>query len=401
MHLKSIELQTFRNFSAAHFEFCSGLNIFFGPNACGKTNLLEAIHVLSNLRSFRTHVLRELIQWDTTQAYVRGQLQNVHSEQDTVSTKTLAVEIRSGARISLINSKQCTSSREYLRIFPAAAFIPDDLDLIKGAPASRRYFLDKGTFHFYPPYWSLLTDYNKLLRQKNALLRNSYQGTPPRGKNVQDGRRLQKDAPLDIWNIQLQSIGSQIILRRLQFVQHIQRFVNEVYRKWLGTTETVELVYKSNIGLKEKVNKSMFDSNEEAEKQQKLNELVELYAHALQHNQERETRLGTAIIGPHRDDLHVKLSGRLLRSYGSQGQQRTAVLALKLAEANLAFERYGEYPVLLLDDVSSELDGYRNKGLFECLQQGMQVFMSSTEKPDVVSSCALPVQYFDLSEYGG
>ena len=172
MYLKSVELNNFRNFPSGQFEFCSGLNIFFGPNASGKTNLLEAIYTLSNLRSFRTRTFRELTHWNEREAYVRGVVQPGSREGQTpFNTKILAVGIKSNARISLINSKQCKSSKDYLRILPSAAFVPDDLSLVKGVPAFRRYFLDRGTFHFYAPYWALLTDYNRILRQKNALLR--------------------------------------------------------------------------------------------------------------------------------------------------------------------------------------------------------------------------------------
>ena len=147
MHLTTIELTNFRNYQSTTFEFSSGLNVFWGPNACGKSNLLEAIHILSNLRSFRTHNLRESIRWNASHAVVRGHIQT--GERD--STKTLAVEIQPGGRTFLVNSKPGNTSKDYLRTFPSIAFIPDDLALVKGAPAHRRYFLDKGTFHFYPP----------------------------------------------------------------------------------------------------------------------------------------------------------------------------------------------------------------------------------------------------------
>ncbi len=398
MHLTSIELHNFRNFSAGQFEFGPGLNIFFGPNASGKTNLLEATHVLSNLRSFRTKVFRELIRWDETQTYIRGIIQSGKSREDRSSyTKTLAVGINAKARTSSINSKQCQSSREYLQILPSITFVPDDLSLIKGSPASRRYFLDKGTFLFYLPYWSLLTDYNKILRQKNALLREIQQkGKQGINKNLSGPGDIQADDPCEIWNMQLQVIGSKILTYRLQFVQNIQRCVKEVYRRWLGTDETIDLRYKSSIGIAPEAWRDVMASGN-PETDQFHQSVRDQYAKALERNLNREYRLGTAVVGPHRDDLEVYLSGKLLRLYGSQGQQKTAVLALKFAEVQLYFERYGEYPVLLLDDVTSELDVYRNSGLFECFQPKMQIFVSSTSKPDVLSSSALPVAYFDLS----
>lgn len=398
MYLTSIELNNFRNFSSGEFEFCSGLNIFSGPNASGKTNLLEAIHILSNLRSFRTHVFRELIRWDETQSYIRGITQAGNMEGKALSrTKALVVGIKANARTSSINSKQCKSSREYLRVLPSMSFVPDDLSLIKGTPAFRRHFLDKGTFHFHPPYWSLLTDYNKILRQKNALLRDLQQKRKRRAQeSSSESGKVQTGDPCDIWNTQLQVIGSKIIAYRIQFIRNIRRLLRIVYRTWLGTDETVNIQYKSSIGMTAEAGGNLMHSND-PETGQTYQYILGKYEEALQRNREREYRLGTAVIGPHRDDLEINLSGKLLRSYGSQGQQRTAVLALKLAEVQLYFEQYGEYPLLLLDDVTSELDVYRNSRLFEYFQQGMQIFISSTSKPDFLSSSSLPVAYFDLS----
>lgn len=397
--LKSIELHNFRSFSTGQFEFCPGVNIVFGPNASGKTNFLEAVHVLSNLRSFRTHVFRELVRWDEKQAYVRGIiLAGGAEEQDSAHTKTLAVGINGNVRTPSINTKTCKSFRDYLRTFPSISFVPDDLSLIKGAPASRRYFLDKGTFLFHPPYWSLLTDYNKLLRQKNALLRAIQQkGKKEIQKNYLPlTSNMDAGDPCEIWNTQLQVVGSKIITYRLRFIQNIQRLIKAVYRRWLGTDETIDLQYKSSIGsVIEACQDGMSPGHAEAE--QTYQYVVEKYEKTLQRSREREYRLGTAVIGPHRDDLEVFLAGKLIRLYGSQGQQRTAVLALKLAEVQLYFERYNEYPVLLLDDVTSELDVYRNNRLFESFRPGLQIFVTSTGKPDVLSSASLPVAHFDLS----
>ncbi len=391
MHLTTIELTHFRNYASAAFELCDGLNVFWGPNACGKTNLLEAIHILSNLRSFRTHSLRESIRWEASQAYIRGQIETGSPEEGTHSTKTLAVDIQPGGRTFLINAKPCNTSKDYLRTFPSAAFIPDDLDLVKGAPAHRRYFLDKGTFHFYPPYWSLLSEYNKIVRQKNALLRQRQQKAPQRHAAARNSYLT------EIWDEHLQETGSKIIAHRLHFVRQIQRLVTQIYQRWVGISEQAYLSYKSNLGI-DKATLTQWMEAPDFDVNDVSRQIAAYYERALDQQREREHRLGTAVIGPHRDDLKITLSGRSLRSYGSQGQQRTAVLALKLAEIHLYAELYDEYPILLLDDVSSELDVYRNQGLFESLRKGMQVCITSTEKPQHLSSCALPVQYVELSK---
>lgn len=412
MYLQTLELKNFRNFPTAQYDFSPEVNIFYGPNASGKTTLLEAIYVLANLRSFRTHLLRDLIEWDQPQSYLRGHVQpvsklpEVSPEQSAISEqgmqregagggKTLAVKIEPNARTAFMNAKACRS-REYLRVLPCTAFIPDDLDLVKGRPASRRFFLDKGTFQCYPPYWSLLTDYNKLLQQKNALLRTlkDERGTRyERGKAHINGLSLEH--PCEIWNAQLQQVGSKIILHRMLFVNNLQKMLTQIYANWIANKECVELLYKSSIRVTTE-DFAEFLELKEAENERVYERLCEAYAQALQKNQERETRLGASVVGPHRDDLELTLWEKSLRSFGSQGQQRTAVLALKLAEVYLYFERYGEYSILLLDDVTSELDETRSQRLFEYVQHGMQVFISTTSKPDFPVDGTFDCAYFDL-----
>ncbi|MBD3308050.1 DNA replication/repair protein RecF [candidate division KSB3 bacterium] len=395
MYLKAIEVSHFRSFAARQFELSSGLNVLLGPNASGKTNLLEAIHVLSNLRSFRTPALKELIQWGTSEGFLRGE---VHAAERVASgfskTTTLAVGIKPHTRIPLINSKPCRSSKDYLPLLPTTTFVPDDLSLVKGAPASRRYFLDRGTFLFYPSYWGMLTDYNRLLQQKNALLRK-------RLAKEKDGSETGLDASgkesFTVWNAQLQILGSQIILRRMQFLQRLQRYVKTIYAQWLGSRETLDLHYKSSIGSVSEI--VGVGSNVEGWEHEDIYQSIQqLYDQAIHRIAAREYRVGTTLVGAHRDDIDIKLSGKSLRSYGSQGQQRTAVLALKLAEVSLYFEQYAEYPVLLLDDVTSELDEQRNMALFEYLDSGMQVFISTTHALDLSPVNAVPVACIDLSK---
>ena len=175
-------------------------------------------------------------------------------------------------------------------------------------------------------------------------------------------------------------------------MSRLQRLIAEVYARWLGTDETIALRYKFSIA----------GANEEARlpedgaKTPEFEQIAAAYAQAIRQNRERERRLGTTVIGPHRDDLEIFLAGRPLRAYGSQGQQRTAVLALKLAEIHLYFEQYGEYPLLLLDDVTSELDLSRNAKLLEYLQSGMQVFLTATETRALAPLRGLSCEYIAL-----
>jgi DNA replication and repair protein RecF len=388
MHLHSLELHDFRSFAARQFDFSPGINIIYGPNASGKTNILEAIYVLANLKSFRTNSLREVISWNKSRTYIRGLVQQGQppAADRRPASKALAVSVDGNTRIALINSKPSSSSKEYLQVFPSTAFIPDDLSLVKGAPVFRRSFLDRGTFHYYPPYWALLTDYHKILRQKNTLLREMKRttGPPPTEESV------------DIWNEQLQRIGSKIILQRLLFVRDLQRLLAATYQEWLGGQETVTLRYTSSIWPSAQTD-ALLAELETMPAEAQYQTIQDRYGQAIQRNLRREQQQGTTVVGPHRDDLDLRFSGHPLRAFGSQGQQRTAVLALKLAEALLYFERYTEYPALLLDDVTSELDDTRNARLLHYLQRGMQVFITTTNKPEWTLEPAVPSRYFDLS----
>jgi DNA replication and repair protein RecF len=331
--------------------------------------------------------LRETIQWEQSHALLKGVVQAGASRiaGDGASVgKTLAVQVEPRTRTAFLNAKPCRATKEYLRILPATAFIPDDLDLVKGMPAGRRYFLDRGAFQYYPPYWTLLTTYNKTLQQKNALLRELKDG-----KN-RGGVSATQRAAEDVWNVQLQEVGSQVIVQRLKFVAHLQQWVQHIYEQWLATGERITLRYKTSI-------ERYVDADLAVDNAVSLSPLVTAYGEALRQNVEREHRLGLCVLGPHRDDLDIEFGGRPLRAYGSQGQQRTAVLALKLAEMYVYFDRYAEHAVLLLDDVTSELDETRSRKLFEYVQHGMQVFISTTSKPDLPVDRSLACAYFDLS----
>lgn len=416
MYLETLELRNFRNFGARQFEFSPEVNIIYGPNAIGKTNLLEAIYVLSNLRSFRTHTLRDVLTWEQDQALVKGLIlpgraaQNTSQSAETVNEienerrehpgKQLAVKVDPHARTAFLNNKPCRSSKDYLQVMPCTAFIPDDLDLVKGMPEARRLFLDRATFQYYPAYWSLLTEYNRLLQQKNALLREQ------KGRSGKAGQRyppreggVMPETSEDIWNDRMQQIGSKVIFHRLRLIQRLQKFVQEIYQQWIGSQETITVRYKSSVRFDRDDLPDVHELHSDTS-QALYQRIYTAYGHAIEKNREREYRLGTTVVGPHRDDLDIDLWGRSLRSFGSQGQQRTAVLALKFAEVYVYFERYGEYSVLVLDDVMSELDDRRSHTLFDYVQHGMQVFISATSKPELPGIRGMACRTFALDSTG-
>lgn len=349
--------------------------------------------MLSNLRSFRTHTVRELITWDAKEGSLRGTIVTEGDEGKThPRTKTLAVRVKPHARELLVNTKPCTSSKEYLQLFPSVGFNPDDLSLVKGSPSSRRYFLDRGTFLFSPSYWSLLTEYNRALKQRNALLRENLS---KQGKHHADAAAGSIRNTLNVWESQLQTLGSKIIVQRLRFTSQLHRLFKQIYQQWMEGAEVVELRYISSIGMVENILQRSHISNY-THAEGLFEQIFQLYGQTVQKNQKREYQQAATLIGPHRDDLEMQLWGKSMKAYGSQGQQRTAVLALKLAEASLYYQQYAEYPILLLDDVTSELDMCRNTRLLEYLQEGMQVFISATEKSNLSSVPSLSCSYIEL-----
>jgi len=347
-------------------EFIRGVNLIYGPNAVGKTNLLESIHILSNLKSFRTPGISELIQWDSDSASILGEISSHEG-----GSKSLAVLVEPNKRTAWVHGKRAYP-KEYLSLFPTLTFVPDDLGMVKGPPPERRSFMDKGTFQLYPTYWADLSEYNQILKQKNALLKQE----PLLGGSTRSDLEL-----LPILNEQMYKVGSKIIQSRLEYLKKLKVALQKVYASWLPGHENIRISYKSTLG------KDVLEVDQEG--------IQRLYRAALQKMEEKEQRYQTSLIGPHRDDLDIFLNERPIRQFGSQGQQRSAILALKLAASEVYFEHHGEYPALILDDVTSELDPSRNEGLFTYLRKDFQVFISSTVKLSYLGNLA-PCSFLEL-----
>ncbi|HWP46447.1 MAG TPA: DNA replication/repair protein RecF [Candidatus Limnocylindrales bacterium] len=351
MYLKNLKLIHFRSFSFLEMEFINGINLIYGPNAAGKTNLLEGIHILSNLRSFRTSGISELIQWEAVSASISGEVTTQEGIQ-----KSLTVLLESNRRMALVQGKR-SSPKDYLSLFPTVTFSPDDLGIVKGPPSERRSFMDKGIFQLSPTYWADLSDYNQILKQKNALLKH---------ESLEQSSGKSDLEILQVLNEQMQRVGSRIIYARREYLKKLQEALQRVYKHWLSDHEDIQIIYKSTLG------KDFLELN--------LDGIQGLYQTVLQKMEEKELRYQASLVGPHRDDMEIFLNGRPIHAFGSQGQQRTAVLALKLASSEVYVHHHGEYPALILDDVTSELDPSRNERLLEYLKNNFQVFLSSTVK---------------------
>ncbi len=335
LSLQQLQLINFRSYKRLTWDCPPGLNIIFGPNAAGKTNLLEAIGYLALARSFRQQQDQQLITWGANSFQVRGLC---HSNGEKIE---LVINYQQHNNKKLTINGNGNRLIELLGIFPAIYFGPDDLNLLKGGPAYRRHFLDREISMGDRIYCRNLQDYRRILFQRNLLLRA-----------IKAGRG--KEEELEPWDTQLLMTGKAILEKRARFLQSLAPVVAATYRDMAGG-EKLALIYRPGVA----------DQEEWAER--------------LKAGREREIQAGMTLWGPQRDDFTFTLDGHEARYFASQGQQRAVVLALKLAEARYYREILHVMPVLLLDDVFSELDEERQGALLELLAAADQAFLTTTE----------------------
>lgn len=333
-------------------------NVFHGDNGQGKTNLLETIYVVGALRSFRTQRLAELIAFQSEQAYIgariaRGGLEHVYE----LIQKPRAREVR-------LDGKSVRPISKYFGGFNAVLFAPEDLQVPRGSPADRRRFLDRAVFNRRPQYLTEVQAYEKVVKNRNALLRAMASGHHPH----KQGRDL-----LSVFDQQLADLGAKLMSQRIAFLDEIRGRFQAAFESITQTGIPVELAYSAAEGAVQS----------HADPQVLSRMLAEL----LTRNHARDLARGSSSVGPHRDDLRFCFADRDAASFASQGQLRALVLAWKTAEMDLLAAAHGEPPVLLLDDVSSELDPTRNEYLFEFLkQQKNQCFITTTHPRHVLLS---------------
>jgi DNA replication and repair protein RecF len=347
--VRSLQLHHFRNYLQLSLEFSPGLNVIHGDNAQGKTNLLESIYFLSTGKSHRTSRDAELIQ--------EGQTGLIAKATVTRRTGNLSLELAFGLekRKQLkINGVHEHRIAHLVGNLGTVFFSPDDLQLVKGPPSSRRRFLDIEISQLSQTYLHHLIAYNRVVQQRNTLLKQEH--VDP--------------SLMEIYDQQLVETGAQIIARRSQAVARLAPLAAHYHELLASGREKLTLQYSSQGAADGEIT-----SVEQA--RERLWSLV-------QQRRREEIRRQITLVGPHRDDLGFWISGSDARLYGSQGQQRTAVLALKLAELQYMFEELGEYPVLLLDDVASELDPHRRHFLLHAVQEGVQTFVSCTDLEDLM-----------------
>ena len=354
MRLTQVALSNVRNYSALDFQPEPGLNLFIGDNAQGKSNLLEAISLLGTGKSFRTSREADLIKTDLDVASISGEAVMAHGRVRLGCTITSTP--RGTRKIYTVNGDSVRYAK-FLGAAKVVTFVPADLQLVSGTPSGRRSMLNLALSQDSPQYYHHLARFQKALTQKNALLRGTVEPDPEL---------------LAIYNNTLIEDGTQIMLARQGFISALDRVAQTVHRQWVGTGEALELQYRPNV---------LFDAPTP-------DVIAGAYAARLAERSEHERVRKASLVGPHRDDLLFSLEGSSLAAYGSQGQQRTAVLALKVAEYHVMHERAAEAPLLLLDDVLSELDPHRAGALLEAITAYDQVFLTATVVPHALAGAA-------------
>ena len=344
MFVSELELRNFRNFKSFKMKLHHNLNIIIGDNAQGKTNLLESIYVSCFGKSFRSNNDKDLIlnHDDIMYNYVKLSIQKKHTD--------ITVEYRIHRQLNKeikINNNSIKKLSEILGNIYVVLFSPEDLALVKGSPSVRRDFINRELSNINLKYCGLLIEYRKILKQRNNILKNN-------AINHQ---------MLEIFTDQLIEKGVQIIIYRIDFINKINRISQKIHGDLTKQKENLVVEYLSNISLD---NGKNYDKIEES------------YRKKINSKLEREKRLGYTLVGPHRDDFSLFINDKGVKQFGSQGQQRTAALSLKLSEIELIKNETEEYPILLLDDVFSELDLQRQSSLLKIFEKTQTIITATS-----------------------
>ncbi len=342
MIIKSIKLKNFRNYKELDMEFDNNTNILYGDNAQGKTNVLEAIYLCGTTKSHKGSKDREVINFDADESHIRMLVE----KNDIVHKIDMHLRKNKTKGIA-INGIPIKKASEIFGIVNVVFFSPEDLNLIKNGPSERRRFIDLELCQLDKVYLYNLTNYNKIINQRNKLLKDLYFNP-----NLKD--------TLDIWDLQLVSYGEKIIKRRIEFVSQVNNIIFDIHKNLSGGKEELLIKYEPNVD-------------------------VENFSERLKMARDKDIKMKTTSVGPHRDDLNFLVKNIDIRKYGSQGQQRTAALSLKLSEIELVKQIINDTPILLLDDVLSELDSNRQNYLLNSINN-IQTLITCTGLDEFVNN---------------
>lgn len=346
MNIERLQLTDYRNYKSLTLDFSDKINVFIGENAQGKTNVMESIYVLAMAKSHRTANDKELIRWDADYGKIEGVVNKRYGGVPTELT------ISKKGKKGKINHLEQTKLSNYIGQMNVVMFAPEDLNIVKGSPQIRRRFIDMEIGQISPVYLHDLLTFQKILKQRNHLLKKNA------GK-----QSLASDVMFDIYTEQYVQAAIQIIRKRFQFIELLQEWAEPIHFGISRGLEKLVIKYRPVTGM---------------EASWTVGEMADYLTKKLEEVKQREIERGVTLIGPHRDDLQFFVNDYDVQIYGSQGQQRTTALSLKLAEIELIKQETKETPILLLDDVLSELDDYRQSHLLNTIQGEVQTFVTTT-----------------------
>lgn len=344
MRLKKLTINMFRNIPRSTIEFADNFNIFHGNNGQGKTNYLESIFFLATLKSFRNARQKEMISWHESASLLGCSIIDNKIEHE------LSVSFETSSRLLKVDAKSAVRVLDYCKMLSVVAFSPEEILMIKGSPEHRRRYLDRAIFSSDADYLKVYHDYFRVLKQRNQLLKQrNYNG-------------------LEAWTVQLVSTGARLVMERATYVAELSTAFATFYKNISGSDEDVRLCYHNSSYAQDV---SLEDIRDEFLRKISITSRVE-----------RERC--TTVVGPHRDDLEFLLNERLIKEHGSQGQQKSFIMALKMAEIEYLARKSGKMPILLLDDMTAELDSSRVGHLMDFLvNRNMQVFTTTTDPASV------------------
>ena len=346
MNIERLQLTNYRNYESLALEFSPKINVFIGENAQGKTNVMESIYVLAMAKSHRTSNDKELIRWEQDYGKIEGVVQKRYGSvpiELTVSKK---------GKKGKINHLEQSRLSEYIGQMNVVMFAPEDLNVVKGSPQIRRRFIDMEIGQISPVYLHDLLTFQKILKQRNHLL-----------KANQGRASLANDVMFDVYTEQYIQAAVKIIRKRYEFMELLQDWAEPIHAGISQGKEKLVIKYRAVSGM---------------ETEWSAEEMTAHLEKKLAEAKQREIERGVTLVGPHRDDLQFLVNDYDVQVYGSQGQQRTTALSLKLAEIELIKQETKEAPILLLDDVLSELDDYRQSHLLNTIQGEVQTFVTTT-----------------------
>ncbi|WP_141434448.1 DNA replication/repair protein RecF [Bacillus sp. 03113] len=345
MFIEQLHLKNYRNYKSLDVQFENKVNVILGENAQGKTNVLESIYVLAMAKSHRASNDKELILWDEEYAKIEGRIIKKHG------ALPMQLVISKNGKKAKSNHIEQQKLSQYVGSINVVMFAPEDLNLVKGSPQVRRRFIDMEIGQVSSIYLHDMGQYQKILQQRNHYL-----------KLLQTNK--QKDETmLEILTEQFIQMAVKIVSKRLGFLALLEKWAVPIHKGISRGLETLKIKYKPSVDVSD---------------DQELSKMIEVYEQKFLAVKKREIERGVTLFGPHRDDLLFFVNDRDVQTFGSQGQQRTTALSIKMAEIELIHSEIGEYPILLLDDVLSELDDYRQSHLLNTIQGKVQTFVTTT-----------------------